>query len=163
MFKSNSKTWLVALLALVLLAFALRMVQIGQLRMWGDEGFSVYSANRDLVAISFESKDVDPHPPLYYYLLHFYLPIAGFSEFSIRFLSVFFGTATVALIYAIGKRMFDLRVGLLATAIAALAPFGVQYSQEVRMYALVMFLGAIALWFFLQIANSELLVAKPQN
>ena len=162
MFKSNSNGWLVALLALVLLAFALRMVQIGQLRMWGDEGFSVYSANRDLVAISFDSKDVDPHPPLYYYLLHFYLPIAGFSELSIRFLSVFFGTATVALIYAIGKQMFYVRVGLLAAAIAAVAPFGIQYSQEVRMYALVMFLGAIAMWFFVRIANSELLTAKSQ-
>jgi mannosyltransferase len=149
------------LLAIVLLAFALRMVQIGQLRMWGDEGFSVYSANRDLISISFESKDVDPHPPLYYYLLHFYLPIAGFSELSIRFFSVFFGTATVALIFDLGKKMFDTRVGILAAAIAALAPFGVQYSQEVRMYALVMFLGAVALWFFVQIANSEWRIAKP--
>ncbi len=152
----QSRAWLIALLAIVLLAFALRMVQIGQLRMWGDEGFSIYSANRDLISISFASKDVDPHPPLYYYLLHFYLPLAGFSELSIRFFSVFFGTATVALIFAIGKRMFDARVGILAAALAAIAPFAVQYSQEVRMYALVMFLGALTLWFFVQLVESNL-------
>ncbi len=162
MVKSNSRAWLIALLAIVLLAFALRMAQIGQLRMWGDEGFSVYSANRDLYAITFEGKDVDPHPPLYYYLLHFYLPLAGFSELSIRFFSVFFGTATVVLIFAIGRKMFDAHVGILAAALAAIAPFGVQYSQEVRMYALVMFLGALALWFFVRIANSELgIVNRP--
>ncbi len=152
----QSRAWLIALLAIVLLAFALRMAQIGQLRMWGDEGFSVYSANRDLISISFASKDVDPHPPLYYYLLHFYLPLAGFSELSIRFFSVFFGTATVALIYAIGKRMFGARIGILAAALAAIAPFGVQYSQEVRMYALVMFLGALVLWFFVRLVESNL-------
>ncbi len=157
----NSRVWKVALLALVLFAFALRMAQIGQLRMWGDEGFSVYSANRDLVSISFASQAVDPHPPLYYYLLHFYLPLAGFSELSIRFFSVFFGVATVALIFAIGKTMFDARVGIVAAALAAIAPFGVQYSQEVRMYAQVMFLGALALWFFWRIANRELGKTKP--
>ena len=147
----TARAWLSALVAILLVAFALRMVQIGQLRMWGDEGFSVYSANRDLISISFESKDVDPHPPLYYYLFHFYLLLAGFSELSIRFFSVFFGTATVALIFALGKKMFDARVGILSAALAAIAPFGVQYSQEVRMYALVMFLGAVALWFFLRL------------
>ncbi len=157
---NTEKKWLLALLAIIFIAFALRMVQIEQLRMWGDEGFSVYSANRDLVSISFASKDVDPHPPLYYYLLHFYLPVFGFSELAIRFFSVFFGTATIALIFAITKRMFDARVGILAAALAAIAPFGVQYSQEVRMYALVMFLGAVTLWFFVRIADRELGIAK---
>lgn len=152
MFRSASRTALAALLAILLLAFGLRMVRIGSLLMWGDEGFSVYSANRDLVSISFESKDVDPHPPLYYYLLHLYLPVAGFSELSIRYLSVLFGTATVALVFVLGKKMFDARVGWAAAAVAAIAPFGVQYSQEVRMYALVMCLSALALWFFVKVA-----------
>jgi uncharacterized membrane protein len=144
-----------ALLALILCAFALRMFHAPTTLMWGDEGFSVYSANRDLVSISFASKDVDPHPPLYYYLLHFYLPVFGFSELAIRFFSIFFGTATVALMYALGKKMFDTRVGMLAAALAAIAPFGVQYAQEVRMYALVMFLGAVTLWLFWRIADRE--------
>jgi mannosyltransferase len=157
------RKWLIALLAIILIAFALRMFHASTTLMWGDEGFSVYSANRDLVSISFASKAVDPHPPLYYYLLHFYLPVFGFSELAIRFFSVFFGTATVALIFAITKKMFDARVGMFAAALAAIAPFGVQYSQEVRMYALVMFLGAMTLWFFVRIANRELGSAKDDS
>jgi len=144
---------MILLLAIVLCAFALRMVRIGDLRMWGDEGFSVYSAQRTLYAITFEGKDVDPHPPLYYYLFHFYLPFAGYSELAIRFFSVIFGILTVALVYAIGKRMFDTRVGMLAAALTAIAPFAVHYSQEVRMYALVMFLGALALYFFARLVE----------
>ena len=162
-FAQNPRAWRILLCAILVLAFAIRMYHAADLRMWGDEGFSVYSANRDLVSISFASKDVDPHPPLYYYLLHFYLPVFGFSELAIRFFSVFFGTATVALIFAITKKMFDLRVGVLAAALAAIAPFGVQYSQEVRMYALVMFLGAVTLWFFVRIANRELGIAKDDS
>lgn len=145
--------YLYLLLAICLFAFAVRVWDIGGLRMWGDEGFSVYSANRDLYAITFEGKDVDPHPPLYYYLLHFYLPIGGFSEFSIRFYSVLFGTATVALVYAVGKQMFGRRVGLIAAAIMSISPFAVHYAQEVRMYAQVMFFGALAMWFFVRITH----------
>src|SRR5574341_1942537 len=78
----------VLLIVIILLAFALRMYKASTTPMWGDEGFSVYSASRDLYAITFEGKDVDPHPPLYYYLFHFWLPLAGTSELSIRFFSI---------------------------------------------------------------------------
>jgi 4-amino-4-deoxy-L-arabinose transferase-like glycosyltransferase len=143
------------LLAILLLAFALRMVRLGDLRMWGDEGFSVYSGQRGLYAITFEGKDVDPHPPLYYYLLHFYLPLAGFSELAVRYFSVLFGMATVALMFTVGKKMYDARVGVVAAAFTAIAPFAVHYSQEVRMYALVIFLSALTVYLFVQLFERD--------
>lgn len=138
----------IVLFAILLVAFALRMFHASTTLMWGDEGFSVYSASRDLYAITFEGKDVDPHPPLYYYLFHFWLLVSGTSKLSIRFFSIFFGTAIVAMAYTLGRMFFSRRVGVTAAALLALAPFAVQYSQEVRMYALVMFLGAVTLYVF---------------
>jgi mannosyltransferase len=76
----KSRAWSVLLLAILLSAFAIRMYHAASLGMWGDEGFSVYSANHDLATITFEGKQLDPHPPLYYYLLHFWLLICGYSE-----------------------------------------------------------------------------------
>lgn len=153
------------LFAIILFAFALRMYRASTTLMWGDEGFSVYSASRDLYAITFEGKDIDPHPPLFYYLFHFWLPLAGTSELSIRFFSIFFGTATVALTYTLGKRLFDARIAAIAAALLAIAPFAVQYSQEVRMYALVMFLGALTLYVFVRWLNGMSLrgAAKPRR
>ncbi|MBI4790650.1 MAG: glycosyltransferase family 39 protein, partial [Chloroflexi bacterium] len=141
-------------LLVILLSLALRMARVGELRMWGDEAYSVYSANRTLAAITFEGAENDPHPPLYYYLLHFYLPLAGASELSVRFFSVFPGVATLALLYAIGKRLFNPRVGLLAAALAAIAPFHIYYSQEIRMYALAIFLTTLATYFFVRLSPS---------
>lgn len=138
----------IVLFAILLIAFALRMFQASTTLMWGDEGFSVYSASRDLYAITFEGKDVDPHPPLYYYLFHFWLLVSGTSRLSIRFFSIFFGTAIVAMVYTLGRMFSTRRVGVTAAALLALAPFAVQYSQEVRMYALVMFFGALTLYLF---------------
>ncbi len=150
-FARNDQLLIVLLLALILFAFALRMFHAADSLMWGDEGFSVFSANRDLLTITLDTTTIDPHPPLYYYLLHFYFAIAGYSELAIRFFSVFFGTATIALVWVIGKRMFDARVGLLATFFATIAPFAVQYSQEIRMYALALFLTALGLYLFVRL------------
>lgn len=136
------------LLFVLFLAFALRLYQASTTLMWGDEGFSVFSASRDLYAITFEGKDVDPHPPLYYYLFHFWLVLSGTSKLSIRFFSIFFGVATVAMVYTLARKFFTARVGAVAAALFAIAPFAVQYSQEVRMYALVMFLGAVTTYVF---------------
>src|SRR5512142_286309 len=108
------------------------MARVGELRMWGDEAYSVYSAHRSLAAITFEGAENDPHPPLYYYLLHFYMPLAGASELALRLFSVFPGVATIALIYLTGKRLFGVHTGLLAAVLAVIAPFDVYYSQEIR-------------------------------
>ncbi|CAG0988578.1 hypothetical protein ANRL3_02612 [Anaerolineae bacterium] len=154
-FAARNDKWTIFMCAILLLAFALRIWDASILRMWGDEGYSVYSASRSLYAITFEGIDIDPHPPLYYYLLHFYLPIAGTSELAIRFFSIFFGMATVALAFAIGKRLFDARVGALAAVLMAVAPFAVHYSQEVRMYALVMFIAALAFYLFVRLLQED--------
>ncbi len=138
------------LLLILLLAFALRALNAGALNMWGDEGYSVYSAHRSLAAITLEGAENDPHPPLYYYLLHFYMPVAGASELSLRLFSIFPSIATIALLYIIGRRLFDARVGLLAAAFAAIAPFFVYYSQEIRMYALAIFLTTLATYLLLR-------------
>ncbi len=138
------------LLFILLLAFGLRILNAGGLRMWGDEGYSVYSAHRTLAAITFQGAENDPHPPLYYYLLHFFMPVAGTSELALRFFSTFFGVATVPLLYSIARYLFDTRTGLLAAALAAAAPFHVYYSQEIRMYALAIFLATLATYWFVR-------------
>ena len=114
-------------LALVILfAFALRMFHAADALMWGDEGFSVFSASRDLLTITLDTTTIDPHPPLYYYLLHIYFALAGYSELALRFFSIFFGTLTIPLVFVTGKRMFGARVGWLAMIFATLAPFAVR-------------------------------------
>jgi len=141
-------------LALVILfGFALRMFHAGDALMWGDEGFSVFSASRDLLTITLDTTTIDPHPPLYYYLLHIYFALAGYSELALRFFSIFFGTLTIPLVFVIGRRMFGARVGWLAAIFATLAPFAVQYAQEIRMYALAFGLTTLGLYLFVRLRD----------
>lgn len=143
------------LVLLIGFAFALRMLRAANWLMWGDEGFSIFSASRDLLTITLDTTTIDPHPPLYYYLLHFYFAIFGRAELAVRFFSIFFGTATIPLVWAVGKRMFDARVGILAAFFVTIAPFAVQYSQEIRMYALAIFLTTLGLYALVRLYERD--------
>ncbi len=105
MFKPRSRLW-VGLLVITLAAFALRLFHLAQQSLWYDEAFSVFLAQMDLGAITARTA-ADIQPPLYYYLLHFWTVLAGSSEFSVRFLSLWFGVLTVPLVYVAARRLFN--------------------------------------------------------
>ena len=135
------------LLALLLLAFTLRLHTLDFQPLWFDEGKSVFFANQTPWDTAILTAG-DIHPPLYYWLLHSWAFLAGWSPFALRFLSVCLSLLAVPLIYRLGRLLSGRRlVGLLAALILALSPMHVYYAQEARMYALVATLGlASTVW-----------------
>jgi mannosyltransferase len=128
-------------------ALALRLYRLSALSLWIDEG-GAWSIARcapwDIVALCLQK---EPHPPLYYLLLHAVIKVMGDSEFALRLPSALFGAGAAALTYLIGRRHFSARVGLLAGLFAACVPFQLRYSQEAREYALFGFCALLTtLW-----------------
>ncbi|MBI2909326.1 MAG: glycosyltransferase family 39 protein [Chloroflexi bacterium] len=132
------------------LAFAVRVFRLDHQSLWGDEIASVFMAGRPLEAVA-QGATIDIHPPLYYYLLHFWMRVAGNSEFSVRFLSLVLGVLTVAVTFALGRRILGGKVGLLASLFLAMAPLQVYYSQETRMYTLAALLAVSSCYLFLRV------------
>ncbi|MBL7182909.1 MAG: glycosyltransferase family 39 protein [Anaerolineae bacterium] len=136
-----------AIIAVIILAFALRIYRLDHQSIWYDEGVSVYFANqglKDLVA----GVSADNHPPLHFFSLHLWLKLAGQSEFSIRFLSLISGVLSVPLLFKLGRELFNRRVGLLAAFLLSISPFHVWFSQEARMYTLAALLGLASVYTF---------------
>lgn len=77
----------------------------------------------------------------YFALLRVWMQ-AGSGEVYLRLLSVIPAVATVPVIYALGKRLFSDRIGLIAALLLAVHGAHVGYSQELRGYTLVVFLSA---------------------
>ena len=134
---------------LILLALGLRLTRLLFQPLWWDEGWSLYFATSNIGKM-LELTAIDIHPPFYYLLLHLWIGICGPSPTSIRLLSVLIGTATVPLLYVIGRQLLGDKGGLLAAFLLAVSPFHIYYSQEVRMYGLVTLLGLAASFFALQ-------------
>ncbi len=141
--------WLLALWLVLVVAFALRVFHIQFQSLWYDEAFSVYLAHMSLADITARTA-ADIQPPLYYYLLHFWVVLAGESEFALRFLSLCFGVLTVPLIYVMAQRLFGRAAALMTAFLAALSPLYLWYSQEARMYTQITFLLLLSSYLLLR-------------
>lgn len=135
-------------LAILLLAFALRVYQLDAQSLWYDEAVSAQVAAKGLAELTRWTAN-DIQPPLYYYLLSGWTRIAGSSEWALRFPSVAFGLLTVALLWSAAARIFRLRgrtalAPALAALLAAVSPLYLYYGQEARMYTQLVFFGALA-------------------
>ncbi|MGL4651328.1 MAG: hypothetical protein ACRC1H_18120, partial [Caldilineaceae bacterium] len=134
-----------ALIAVVLLAFALRLHELARQDIWWDEARNLDVALRPLRQIA-GSPELDIQPPLYYYLLHGWLAPSGLKAGTApadlawwaRWLSVAAGTLLPLLAAALARRAVATRqmaAAMTSAAIfGALSPFWLAESQETRMY-----------------------------
>jgi mannosyltransferase len=151
----RSTVWpLLALLALLLLALALRVYRLPAQSLWYDEGVSWYLTRMSPPALTVWTAN-DIQPPLYYYLFWLWVRLAGTSEYALRFPSVFFGVLTLPLLWVTARRLFGMRAAWLAALLLALSPLHVYYAQEARMYTLLTFLGLLSSYLLLRLLNSQ--------
>ncbi|NTU71468.1 MAG: hypothetical protein HGB10_06580 [Coriobacteriia bacterium] len=89
------------------------------------------------------------HPPFFHVLLHYWVWVFGKSEVAVRLFPAVFGIAAIPVMYWSARTVYGRRVGLIAAFTLALSPFFIWYSQEARMYTMMLLFatGSIgALW-----------------
>ncbi|HET91867.1 MAG TPA: hypothetical protein ENN99_14180 [Chloroflexi bacterium] len=152
--RSRPHTVRLTLVAILLLAFFLRVARLDAQSFWNDEGNSARIAERPLELI-WQGAAGDIHPPGYYLLLHTWRSLVGHSEFALRYFSVAAGLLAVVFTYLLGRQLFDASVGLMAAFLGALSPLAVYYAQEARMYALLGAISGAATYLLLRFTSSE--------
>jgi hypothetical protein len=131
--------------------------------LWLDEALTVDIARAPLHQIPALLRD-DGAPPLYYYLLHFWMQIFGQGNLAVRSLSGVIGVINLPVAwitgYRIGSRWWTLEsaspeeqaarrgrgraTAWAVTLLVATSPFVVYYDTEARMYGLVILLGTLS-------------------
>jgi uncharacterized membrane protein len=139
----------IALLAIVLIGAFLRVYNLGTQSIWIDEAYTIFASTMSVPRMVAEVANGDFSPPLYHFLLHFWMMIFGTSEAAARLLSVLFGVLAIPIIYLVGRQLFNKDAGLIAALILALSSFNIFYSQELRMYSLMVLLALLSMYFFL--------------
>jgi mannosyltransferase len=149
------------LIVVILIGFALRLFRLGAQSLWYDEGVSWYVATMPpLQAIRWTAADIQP--PLYYLLQWGWIRLAGQSEFALRYLSAIFGLLVIPLMWLLGKHVFrSLKAENIAACLAAVSPLVVYYSQEARMYTLLLCQGALSCWLFWRLLEEEEIEGRP--
>ena len=142
-----------ALLAIFVVGLALRLYALGSESLWWDEVYAIrkmaHPGPLEIVRLS----STDNNPPLFYLILHYWILLAGNSEFPVRLPSALAGGFAVLVMYRIGTLLFDRGAGLLAAVILALSAYHIRYAQEARAYGLMVFLTLLSFYFFIRLTK----------
>jgi mannosyltransferase len=137
------------LLMIILLATALRLCHLGRQSLWLDEAMS---SVRAVVPLKISLENIlatGNHVPLYFPMLR-PVNLIGGNETILRFPSVAFAVLSIPMMYQVGRLCLGRPAALLGAFFLALNPFHLWYSQEARMYTMVVFFVLGSVYFFLR-------------
>jgi mannosyltransferase len=127
------------------LAAGLRLVNLGSEWLWYDELLSV-TFSRIPVHQLLDPRLPDPHPPLYYLQLRYWLAL-GNSDVWIVANPIAWSVGAVASLLFAANKIYGSRIALAGAALLAVSPIALMFAHETRMYSMMMFL-VIWVWYF---------------
>ena len=136
----------------MIIATGMRLYGLDRQSLWYDEmveerGFRELLASDDPNSLKHANVRLLPLHPFLIYLISNIFP--G-SDFALRILPMTFGILSVPLLFLFGRKLFNDKVGLMASFLLAISPFHIWYSQEARGYALQWMLALISLIYFVR-------------
>lgn len=146
--KAIVRSWRVgtAVILLLLIAFSLRVRNLGVADLTFDEVATFFVAHRPLLeVIRYVMGAAREHPPVYYLFMHIWMRLAGTSEYALRLPSVLVSVLAVSWSYKFGRRLPGRYGALWSALLFALVPFHIWAGRTGRMYALVLLLSLIVM------------------
>lgn len=134
---------------ILLLGFVLRLINIEGHSIQYDDAFSILLSQRSLPEIV-SGTAADTMPPLYYFLLHFWMQISQ-DLWWLRLLSVILSLAIVVVTYHLVKELEGRPAGWWAALFIAISPIHNFHARDLRMYALLALAQISYLYYFCRI------------
>lgn len=139
-----------ALAAIVAAGAILRLTALNRQSLWFDEIDVVVRAQRPFADVLRTFTQTGENGPLYNLLLAIWIRLAGISELAVRFPSAVAGILTIPLLYLVVRELVDPRSGLLAALLLAISPYHIWYSQEAKMYSLLVLFAAASTYCYVK-------------
>ncbi len=147
----------IGLLLLILAAFAWRLAGLTEQSLWRDEVDVIWLAIRPLRETVSMFISPAQNGPLYFLLMRPWFALAGTSEYALRYTSALISLLAIGLIWQVARRLLPgngqltlANTPLLAALLLALNPYQLWYSQEGKMYSLVVVLTLTSTWAWLE-------------
>jgi 4-amino-4-deoxy-L-arabinose transferase-like glycosyltransferase len=144
------------LLLVVFVGSILRFYKLDFQSPWIDEIFTLHNtgSEKSFKEIYIFLKENDPHPPLYYFTIHFFNLFLDNSSFITRFISAVFGIAGIFSVYYLAKELLNKQVALISVALLVVNYFHIYYSQEARMYTMLFFTTTMSFLYLIKFIKS---------
>ena len=142
--------FLLAMVAITLLATLLRLLFLEQKSYWFDEIFTVRICRLPLSAFWMSLWRFEANMVLYYAMLRPWIHF-GQAESWVRLFSVLWGVASIPIMYLVGAQLYGKRrTGVIGGLLLCVNTAHVAYSQEARSYSLLILLCLLSLFFLLR-------------
>jgi len=148
------KRKIIILFLCLLIGFVLRFYTFEKKSLWLDEVHTFNESRDDLKGQLKFYREYPTHlqPPLFFVLSHLLYPFSK-PERDLRIIPLIFGTLSIPMIYFLSK-MFSPVTALPCTLSLTFMAYHISLSQEGRSYALLMFLGMLSLFLFMNYMKS---------
>ncbi|MDM8527205.1 glycosyltransferase family 39 protein [Anaerolineales bacterium HSG24] len=143
------------ILAITLLAFALRVYGLDNQSYWLDEIWSVHFANLSQAEMWQHLRTSEAHPPLYHPVTIYWIALVGDSEYGLRFYSVLFSLLAIPLTYRVGRALSNPQIGITAALLISVSPFQIWHAQESRMYSQLTAASLMSMWGFIRLTKQN--------
>ena len=138
-----------AVLLLTIGALLLRRKGLATQSLWFDEADLLARARAPLSDILQTFTRPGENGPLYTLFMHVWTSAIGSGPAALRTPSMLAGTAAIPMLYVVGRKLYNGWLGLLAALLLTISPYNVWYSQDAKMYPLVLLLTLASVYLFL--------------
>lgn len=151
----------VLLAAILCLGAWLRLHDLGEPELQWDEFLALHRAAMPIPQLldslnSQSASDVfqDTSPPLHHLFIHF-AGLLGPDNFWVKLPSVFFGLASLFMLFLVGRQFFNERAGLCSALYGALLQFHIAYSRYMRWYVFFYTFALLSLYFYRKLLDDR--------
>ncbi|MHC9538821.1 MAG: glycosyltransferase family 39 protein [Vulcanimicrobiota bacterium] len=135
---------------LLILGLLLRITAIKAHSFTVDEAGTWLAASRPLARIvPFLNFTNEVHPPFYFYFVHCWMYM-GSSEWILRLSSIVFGVLNLLVTWSLAKELNGEKCAFWAAILMTCSSYHITFSQELRMYPMLVFFFLISLWCFVR-------------
>jgi mannosyltransferase len=129
-------------------ALVLGLIRLGAPALWYDEAYTYRQINKGYI------EQFEGYQPFYYWIVKPWTSLVGDSEWAMRFPSVVGAMLAASLLVVLARRLFDRRVALLSGLLLASSPYFVKWSQQARVYPLLVAASLVATLLLLRALES---------
>ena len=139
------------ILLITWVAFLLRVNTLGRQSLWRDEVDAIRFSSWSLEELIKGLFQTGHNGPLFFLLLRPWRMLTGDAEFSLRYPAAVMGTIAIPLGFILTRQLgLNRRAGVLLSLLLATSPYLVWYSQEAKMYTLLLALLTLAFIAYLK-------------
>lgn len=145
------------LYSLFITALILRFYKLGSFSLEVDEGFTWFTAKYLSCQKLIENRLSAGHFPFYFLVMKLWLKLFGESEFSLRFPSFLASTLSLIIFYKLASKILISKIVIFcSTFMFFFSTYGIEISQEARMYAIALLFLLLVYYYFLMVVEERM-------